>query len=135
MPDGHRVVVVGGGIVGAAAAFHLAEGGAEVVVVDDDREGRATYAGAGIVAWPWQDPVRPIFELRRRAVAAYTGLAARLGARLEVVGELFVAPPGRLLTSPRRRSRRAVSDRCGSLTLSRPGRSFRTWRLNSPRCM
>jgi D-amino-acid dehydrogenase len=68
-----------------------------VVLVDDDREGRATYAGAGIVAWPWRDPDRPIFELRRRAVAEYPELAARLGACLDVVGEIFVAPPGRLL--------------------------------------
>jgi D-amino-acid dehydrogenase len=89
--------VVGGGIVGASAAFHLADGGAEVVLVDDDREGRATSAGAGIVAWPWQDPGRPIFELRRRAVAAYRELSARVGACLDVVGEIFVGPPGRLL--------------------------------------
>jgi glycine/D-amino acid oxidase-like deaminating enzyme len=91
------VVVVGGGIVGASTAFHLADGGAEVVLVDDDREGRATYAGAGIVSWPWRGPDRPIFELQRRAVACYAELAARIGARLDVVGELFVAPPGRLL--------------------------------------
>jgi D-amino-acid dehydrogenase len=95
--NGRRVVVVGGGIVGASAAFHLADGGAEVVLVDDDRDGRATHAGAGIVGWPWRDPSRPIFELRRRAVAAYPELAARVGFGFEVVGELFVAPPGRLL--------------------------------------
>lgn len=89
--------MIGGGIVGASAAFHLADGGAEVVLVDDDREGRATYAGAGIVAWPWRDPGDPIFELRRHAVAAYTELAVRVGACLDVVGEIFVAPPGRLL--------------------------------------
>src|SRR5579875_511965 len=92
-----RVVVVGGGIAGASAALHLAEGGAEVVLVDDEREGRATAAGAGIVGWPWRDPSRPIFELRRRAVAGYPELAARIGASFEVVGELFVAPPGPLL--------------------------------------
>lgn len=97
MSNGRRVVVVGGGIVGAAVAFYLADGRAEVVLVDDDREGRSTYAGAGIVAWPWGDRGRPIFELRRRAVAAYAELAARVGARLDVVGELFVAPLGRLL--------------------------------------
>jgi D-amino-acid dehydrogenase len=95
--DGRRVVVVGGGIVGAAAAFYLAEGGAEVVLVDDDREGRATYAGAGVVSWPWGDRGQPIFELRRRSVAAYAELAARVGVCLDVVGEVFVAPPGRLL--------------------------------------
>jgi glycine/D-amino acid oxidase-like deaminating enzyme len=95
--SGRRVVVIGGGIVGASAAFHLADGGAEVVLVDDDREGRATYAGAGIVGWPWRDPGHPIFELRRQAVAAYADLAARVGARLDRVGQIFVAPPGRLL--------------------------------------
>ncbi len=92
-----RVIVVGGGIVGASAALTLAEGGAEVVLVDDAREGRATYAGAGIVGWPWRNPERPIFELRRQALAAYAPLAQRIGARFDVVGELFVAPPGRLL--------------------------------------
>ena len=91
------MVVVGGGIVGASAAFHLADGGADVVLVDDAREGRATYAGAGIVTWPWRDETRPIFELRRRALTAYPELSARVGVRLDVVGELFVAPPGRLL--------------------------------------
>ena len=91
------MVVIGGGIVGASVAFHLADGGADVVLVDDDREGRATYAGAGIVSWPWGDRKDPIFELRRTAVAGYADLAERIGARLDVVGELFVAPPGRLL--------------------------------------
>jgi D-amino-acid dehydrogenase len=92
-----RVVVVGGGIAGTSAALHLAEGGADVVLVDDAREGRATYAGAGIVSWPWLRPERPIFQLHRHAVAAYAGLAERIGASFEVVGELFVAPPGGLL--------------------------------------
>jgi D-amino-acid dehydrogenase len=91
------VAVVGGGIAGAAAALHLAEAGAGVVLVDDDREGRATRAGAGIVAFPWLDPCRPGFELRRRAAASYPELADRIGARFEIVGELLVAPAGRLL--------------------------------------
>lgn len=96
MPSG-RVVVVGGGIAGASAAFHLSAVGADVVLIDDAREGRATYAGAGIVGWPWRDRTRPIFELRRRAAEGYPALAARIGASFEVVGEVFVAPPGQLL--------------------------------------
>jgi D-amino-acid dehydrogenase len=92
-----RVVVVGAGIAGASAALHLSEAGAEVVLVDDRRAGRATYAGAGIVGWPWRYRERPIFELQRRALAAYPELAVRVGASFEVVGELFVARPGPLL--------------------------------------
>lgn len=92
-----RVVVVGAGIAGASAALHLSEAGAEVVLVDDRREGRATYAGAGIVGWPWRHRERPIFELQRRSLAAYPELAVRVGASFEVVGELFVARPGPLL--------------------------------------
>jgi len=92
-----RVVVVGGGIAGVSAAFHLADSGADVVLVDDDRDGRATYAGAGIVGWPWLHPERPSYELQRRSVATYPALAQRIGASFEIVGELFVAPPGALL--------------------------------------
>jgi len=97
MSSRRRVVVVGCGIVGASAAFHLVDGGVEVVLVDDERVGRATYAGAGIVSWPWRDPGRPLFELRRHSVQAYPALAARVGARLDVIGGIFVAPVGRLL--------------------------------------
>jgi len=92
-----RVAVVGGGIAGASAAFHLAEGGADVVLVDDARQGGATGAGAGIVGWPWRDRERPIYELKRRSVAAYPELAERIGASCDVVGEVFVARPGSLL--------------------------------------
>lgn len=97
MASGDRIVVVGGGIVGASVAFHLADAGADAVLIDDDRAGRATYAGAGIVAYPWRDPGSPIFELRRRSVEAYPELAARVGFAFEVVGELFAAPPGPML--------------------------------------
>src|SRR5205823_4327205 len=36
-------------------------------------------------------------ELRRRAVEAYAELTASVGVCLDVVGEMFVAPPGRWL--------------------------------------
>jgi glycine/D-amino acid oxidase-like deaminating enzyme len=91
------VVVIGGGIAGASAAWHLADAGAEVVLVDDGRAGRATDAGAGIVGYPWRDPHHPSFALRLRAAEAYPALAQRIHAPFEVVGEVFVAPPGRLL--------------------------------------
>jgi D-amino-acid dehydrogenase len=89
-----RVVVIGAGIVGASVALHLADGGADVVLVDDGRTGRATLAGAGIVARPWRDPGSALFELRSAAVAAYPALAARVGGGLDLIGELYVGHPG-----------------------------------------
>lgn len=44
------VTVIGGGIVGAAASYHLARAGMETLLIDRRDEGRATDAGAGIVA-------------------------------------------------------------------------------------
>lgn len=93
-PGGGAVVVVGGGIAGASAAFHLAEGGADVVLVDDGRPGRATDAGAGIVAYPWRDMDSPLSRLWQRSVEAYGPIAQHVGATVERVGELLVAPPG-----------------------------------------
>jgi D-amino-acid dehydrogenase len=46
----YEAVVVGGGIVGASAAYHLAREGVETLLVDRRDEGRATDAGAGILA-------------------------------------------------------------------------------------
>jgi D-amino-acid dehydrogenase len=43
-------IVVGGGIVGAAAACDLARGGAKTLLIDQHHAGRATDAGAGIIA-------------------------------------------------------------------------------------
>ncbi|HTW97447.1 MAG TPA: FAD-dependent oxidoreductase, partial [Acidimicrobiales bacterium] len=103
-----RVVVAGSGVVGASVAFHLADAGVEVVVADDDRRGRATLAGAGIVAPPGHvleggtldDDLR--FELRLAAFAAYPALLERIGLggathAFATVGQLHVAPPGPLL--------------------------------------
>lgn len=91
------MVVVGGGIAGASVAFHLADAGAAVVVVDDGRRGRATDAGAGIVSLPWPAETTPLSRLQRASVEAYDEIAGRVGARVEWVGELLVAPPGRAL--------------------------------------
>lgn len=43
-------IVIGGGIVGAALAYHLVRGGAKTLLFDREDEGRATTAGAGILA-------------------------------------------------------------------------------------
>ena len=48
--DSSDVVVVGGGLVGAATAYQLARRGRSVALVDRADAGRATAAGAGILA-------------------------------------------------------------------------------------
>ena len=52
MSDVSDVVVVGAGVAGASVAFAAARAGAAVTLIDDARVGRATAAGAGIIA-PW----------------------------------------------------------------------------------
>lgn len=93
-----RVVVVGGGIVGASAAFHLALAGVETVLIDRRAPGRATSAGAGIIAPGTSMRDLPAFyAFARPAVTYYPELLARLeeaGAGdtgYEVCGKLFLA--------------------------------------------
>lgn len=92
------VAVIGGGIVGASAAFHLALAGVETVLVDNAADGRATSAGAGIVAPGTSLRSTPGFaELAMPAVKYYPELARKLrdlGVRepgYEVCGKLVVA--------------------------------------------
>lgn len=92
------VAVIGGGIVGASAAFHLAEAGVSTVLVDNAADGRATSAGAGIVA-PGTSLRESIgfAELALPAVTYYPTLVAKLNALgihnsgYEVCGKLIVA--------------------------------------------
>lgn len=93
-----KVVVLGGGIVGASAAFHLAKRGIETVLVDRQDVGRATSAGAGIVAPGTSMRDLPaFFALAKPAVSYYPELVASLGevgagdTGYETCGKLFLA--------------------------------------------
>lgn len=93
-----KVVVMGGGVVGASAAFHLAQAGVETVLIDRKDTGRATSAGAGIVAPGTSLRENPsFFELASPAVTYYPELISRL-AELDagdtgytVCGKVFLA--------------------------------------------
>jgi len=93
-----RVVVVGGGIVGASAAFHLARHGTGTILIDRQDTGRATSAGAGIIAPGTSMRSLPAFyAFARPAVTYYPELVSLLeeaGAGdtgYEVCGKLFIA--------------------------------------------
>lgn len=77
-----RVIVIGGGIVGASAAWHLARAGAEPVLIDASLEGRATAAGAGIVA-PWAGSSAPDPDWHPRGNAAGRDYPAMIAALAE----------------------------------------------------
>lgn len=81
------VVVVGSGVAGASVAFAAARRGASVTIIDDDRPGRATAAGAGIIA-PWASALTgDVYELYRAGPEAYPPL-------LDALRELGVADTG-----------------------------------------
>jgi D-amino-acid dehydrogenase len=46
----YDVIVVGGGVVGLSTAYHLVASGARALLLDREDAGRATQAGAGIIA-------------------------------------------------------------------------------------
>lgn len=92
------IAVAGGGIVGASAAFHLAAAGIETWLVDNAIPGRATSAGAGIIA-PGTSTraIPPFYELAQPAVGYYPELVSELAdvgetdASYRVCGKLIVA--------------------------------------------
>lgn len=93
-----KVMVIGGGIVGASAALKLIESGHGVTLVDRHDAGRATVAGAGIIAPGTSMRTLPAFyPFAADAVRYYPELVARMAeldagnTRYEVVGKLFVA--------------------------------------------
>ncbi|WP_435126265.1 NAD(P)/FAD-dependent oxidoreductase [Halobaculum sp. D14] len=80
MDSPSRVAVVGGGIVGSSVAYHLASGGVDAVLFDRVDEGRATDAGAGIIAPATSSRTgsEPWFEFAVDAAAYYPELVDRL---------------------------------------------------------
>jgi D-amino-acid dehydrogenase len=77
----YDVLVVGGGIVGASAAYHLARAGAKALLIDRHDAGRATDAGAGILAPEMsQSESDAWFQLAVEAVDYYPPLVEALQA-------------------------------------------------------
>ena len=72
------IVVVGAGVAGASVAFAAARSGAAVTLIDDARVGRATAAGAGIIA-PWATALTgDTYRLYAEGAEAYPQLLAAL---------------------------------------------------------
>ncbi|MBV7332260.1 FAD-binding oxidoreductase [Chloroflexi bacterium TSY] len=91
----YEAVVVGGGIIGASAAYHLVYAGAKTLLVDRRDEGRATSAGAGILAPKSSNELHNSWSLLMNlAFDYYPVLAERLSE--EGVGDTGFARCGKL---------------------------------------
>jgi D-amino-acid dehydrogenase len=74
-------IVIGGGVVGSAIAYHLVLAGAKTLLLDRQDSGRATDAGAGILApESTGDEDETWFNLAVPAVAYYPSLLEQLEA-------------------------------------------------------
>ena len=94
----YDAIVIGGGIVGASTAYHLSRDGARTLLIDRLDEGRATNAGAGILAPEMnkRDPDEWFF-FAVDAVDYYPTLVAELAA--QHAGETSYARCGMLLVA------------------------------------
>jgi D-amino-acid dehydrogenase len=94
----YDAIVVGGGIVGMSAAYHLVRAGARTLLIDRADAGRATDAGAGILAPETNSrDSQAWFDFAIAAVGYYPALIAQLHAAqagdtgYHVCGQLIVA--------------------------------------------
>lgn len=119
--------VIGGGLLGTATAYHLVSAGARTLLVDRADVGRATDAGAGILAPETnsRDP-EAWFRLACEAVDYYPALIDRL--RGEQAGDTGYAQCGKLVVAvsddeiePFARARRIIFERQRSRGLPKPG--------------
>jgi D-amino-acid dehydrogenase len=78
MSSSYDAVVIGGGIVGAAAAYQLVRAGATTLLIDRQDPGRATSAGAGILAPEISRESDAWFDFAVHAVGYYPTLLAQL---------------------------------------------------------
>lgn len=94
----YDVVVIGGGIVGLSAAYHLQAAGSKTLLIDRADAGRATAAGAGILA-PEASGLSSDawFDFATEAVAYYPVLMERLAA--DDAGETGYARIGELVVA------------------------------------
>ncbi|MEM7126161.1 MAG: FAD-binding oxidoreductase [Chloroflexota bacterium] len=80
MKTEYDAIVVGGGIVGASAGYHLARAGVDTLLVDRHDPGRATSAGAGILAPEISGRDEAWFHFAVASVAYYSNLLPMLDA-------------------------------------------------------
>jgi D-amino-acid dehydrogenase len=91
-------IVVGGGVVGASIAYHLARAGAAALLIDRADPGRATDAGAGILAPETNSrDSEEWFEFAEAAVGYYPALIAQL--REAQAGDTGYAVCGQLIVA------------------------------------
>ena len=74
----YDVIVAGGGVVGATAAYLCARGGLRTLLLDRADTGRATDAGAGIIAPRTSTRSEALFELGLRSGDFYPTLLGYL---------------------------------------------------------
>jgi len=79
--DAYDIVIVGAGVVGAAMAYRCAEQGARTLLLDAEAPGRATDAGAGILAADALPPDRSArWKLFHDSARHYDELIEKLAA-------------------------------------------------------